>query len=221
MTDLVLALAWLGVLAAGAVVCLVLRRAGVAATYVRDVLHVGAGVWALGWPLWRGAAVPIALATGVAAAIAAVPHLPGAARLEAAVAGGDERWDGLTRYALAAAVLTAVGLLGRPFPAAAALWALALGDGVGGAVGRRFGRRRYALPWGKPKSLEGSLTVALLAAVGVALAAAWFRVPAGAARIAAAGAVAALAEAAAPRASDNLVVPAAVWLLLAVTGGPP
>ena len=128
--------------------------------YVRDLLHVGTGIWVLGWPYWHEPALPVAL---VAAALLGVLAMPALARRWAAVArilhsisDREERWSGIALYTLAYAVLTGVGLGFEPFPAAAALWALSLGDGLGGAAGRRYGRHRYRLPWGKEKSLEGS-----------------------------------------------------------------
>jgi dolichol kinase len=101
--------------------------------------------------------------------------------------------------------------------AAGALLALALGDGVGGAVGRRFGRRVLRVPFGKPKSWEGAAAVTAFAAAGVWLALRWYGAPAGVVLVAGAGVVAGIAEALAPRATDNLLVPAAVfaWLRLA------
>ncbi|MCA9675313.1 MAG: hypothetical protein KC464_09785, partial [Myxococcales bacterium] len=160
MTDLVLTLGWLGGLACGLGGAIVLHRLGLASTYVRDLLHVGAGVWILGWAWWTTPAWPIAITAVVTAGTALVPtaasrwHL--AARLHRSVTGGDERWSGLVLYTLAYAALTPVGLCDRPLPAAAGLLALSLGDGVGGAVGRRFGRHHYRAPGGKVKSLEGS-----------------------------------------------------------------
>ena len=41
MTDLALGGLWLGVLGAGIAACLVAHALGLAATYVRDLLHVG------------------------------------------------------------------------------------------------------------------------------------------------------------------------------------
>ncbi len=40
-------------------VCLWLSRRGLARTYVRDVLHVGAGVWPLGWGAWQSPWPPV------------------------------------------------------------------------------------------------------------------------------------------------------------------
>jgi dolichol kinase len=212
VSDATLVAMWLGVVAASVAACVILHRAGLRATYIRDVIHVGAGAWVLGWPLWHAPLAPTLLAAAVAAGVALAPRLPATARLRASLAEGDERWSGLTRYGLAYAVLTGVGLSAARFPAAGALLALSLGDGVGGAVGRRFGRHRYTAPGGKQKSLEGSITVAVMAALGVVLAGA--RAPG---LVASTAVVAAVAEALAPRATDNLIVPAAVWLWLCST----
>jgi phytol kinase len=220
VNDLGLALLWSSVLASGIAGAVMLHQFGLAATHVRDLLHVGAGVWVIGWPWWQGASVPIAIVVLTALVVAAVPtiRLRPAARLRGAVTGGDERWGGLVLYTASYAIWTAVGLLGDPLPAAAALLALSLGDGIGGAVGRRFGRHHFRAPGGKRKSVEGSLTVAVMAMAGAMLAAAVLGGSLGTARILFAGVVATTAEAAAPRGTDNAVVPACVWLALALTG---
>ena len=218
MTDASLAAVWVAVLLGGAGFCVLARRSGVPATYVRDLLHVGAGMWPLGWPFWRGPAVPMALAAAGAATTVLVPlfsrRAAAAAAFRASISDGDERWTGVALYAVSFGIFTALGLWLGGFPAAAALLALALGDGVGGAVGRRFGRIRFSTPWAKAKSLEGSVTVALLSALAVALAALRFGAPASFGTVAAAGALSAVVEALSPRGTDNLTVPAAVWLFL-------
>jgi dolichol kinase len=216
--DGALALLWLVVLGGGLGACAVLARLGVPRTHVRDVLHVGAGVWVLGWPAWTRPAVPVVITALALAGVLLLPVLARraawAARAQSVVAGGEEQWSGIALYVLSFFALTAVGLWGRPFPAAAALLALALGDGVGGAVGLRWGRHRFRVPWAKTKSVEGTVVVSLMAAVGVWLAALLFDVHVGAGRLVLTGLVAAAVEAASPRASDNVLLPAAVWALL-------
>jgi dolichol kinase len=219
MADAGLAALWVAILGAGVLAAAGLRLLGLARTHVRDVLHVGAGVWPLGWPFWHGTTAPLAIVWGACVAVAALPalaqHSRLLARLRDGVSSEEEKWSGLVLYTLAAAVLTTVGLLQAPFPAAGALLALALGDGLGGALGLAFGRHRFRAPGGKAKSLEGSLAVALFSALGVALAAAWFSVPVAWGVCGLAGLVAAVAEALSPRATDNLVLPACVFGLLA------
>ena len=217
--DVGLAFLWVAILLGGLGAAAGLSRWGLRRTHVRDVLHVGAGIWPLGWPFWHGLLAPLAIVWGALVAMAAVPllasRLPRVAHLQQAVTSETERWSGLVLYTLSVAVLTTVGLLTRPFASAAALLALALGDGVGGAVGLAFGRHRYRVPGGKAKSLEGSAAVALFSTAGVWLAARWFSVPLPGGVALLAGAVAALAEAVSPRATDNVVLPGCVFLVLA------
>ena len=209
MNDALVAAGSGGVLGLGLGGAILLAKLGLPRTYVRDLVHVGTGVWVLGWPLWSSPVAPIAITAGAAAVTLAGPR-----PLRDALTGGDERWTGVAVYVVTYAAFTALAFLDHPFPAAAALLALSLGDGIGGAVGRRFGKHHFQAPGGKRKSLEGSLTVAILAAAGVALASAWFGAGAGIAIIVLAGLVAAIAEAAAPRGTDNALVPACVWLFL-------
>jgi phytol kinase len=217
MSDSGWTLVWLLVLAAGVGACILARHLGLRTTYARDLLHVGAGVWVLGWPLWHGIAAPALIVCAAAAATAAVPFVARRSRLAAKVrdtfSDGDERWRGLVFYTVSYAVFTLVGLTRGAFAAGAALLALSLGDGLGGAVGRRFGAHRFRVPGGKQKSIEGSATVALAAAAAVLLAAwsAGAEVPVWTA--AGLGFGAALAEALAPRGTDNLIVPITVWAL--------
>lgn len=220
-SDLVLTVLWLAVLAVGLGVTVLARHLGLLATHARDLLHVGAGVWVLGWPWWDGRVAPLAIVGGATVLVALVPaaarHFEPAARFHRSVAGGDESFGGLVAYTLSFAVLTTVGLAAEPFPAAAfpaaaGLLALALGDGLGGLVGRRWGRLAYTAA-GKRKSLEGSVAVAVFAALGAATAAAWLGADIPVWQVAVLGAVAAVAEGLAPRGSDNIAVPAAVWLI--------
>lgn len=219
MSDVSQLVVWTAVLVGGVGACLVLRRLGVATTYTRDVLHVGAGVWVLGWPGWSGWPAPVGLCALALAGTIALGRLSArsslARRIVGTFASGDEHWSGLVEYTLSFTVMTALALRpgGSAFPAAAALLALALGDGMGGLVGRHLGRRRFAVPGGKQKSVEGSLTVAIGAAVGATWAAALYAPSVSLPIIALVGGGAAVAEAASPRGTDNLIVPAAVWAL--------
>jgi dolichol kinase len=220
MVDAGLAALWVAILLGGLLVAGGLAKLGLSRSHVRDTLHVGAGVWPLGWPFWHAPLAPLAIVWTAFLAMSALPsvgkHLPWLARVQGGVASQEEAWSGLVLYTFSVAVLTTVGLCRAPFAAAAALLALALGDGVGGAVGLAYGVRRFRFPGGKTKSLEGSLTVALFSTAGVLLAARWFSAPVGFGLALLAGLVAAVAEAASPRATDNLVLPACVFGVLAL-----
>jgi dolichol kinase len=134
-------------------------------------------------------------------------------RFQSSVSSEDERYGGLVWYTLAYAVLTWIGLSGPAFPAAAALLALSLGDGIGGAVGRRYGYFFYRAPRGKRKSFEGTFAVFVAATAGAALAGLILGVSVSPALACMLGAVAAFAEATAPRGADNVVVPAFVFFV--------
>ncbi len=217
MDDRLQLLLWIAVLAAGLSGGLLLRRLGLAATYVRDLLHVGAGTWVLGWPFWRSWIPPSALAIASAALLSAAPRLGPLRPVVASMSGGDEEWPAVALYGVSFSGLTVLGLgLGVAFPAAGALLALALGDGIGGLLGRRFGRLGYSAPGGKRKTLEGSAAVAIFAGLGVALAAAWLGERPAALAVVGAGVVAALAEGLSPHATDNVFVPGAVYVVLAL-----
>jgi dolichol kinase len=221
MADGLQAVLWSGILICGLFICVVLRKAGLATTYVRDLLHVGAGAWVFGWPFWHSAIAPICITAMATLGLLIIPLLARRvslfARLEQAVSGEGERWSGLVLYAISFALMTWLSWRSSPFPAAAALFALALGDGIGGTVGRRYGRHFFAAPGGKRKSIEGSFAVAIAAAAGGWLAAGYFGVTANIWLLIGIGLVACAAEGWAPRASDNILLPAAVWLFVTVS----
>jgi dolichol kinase len=213
---------WLGILLGLLVGCILLHKLGVPRTFVRDILHIGTGVWVFGWPYWHNPAIPIALVGLICLVIQFVPlispRLGPAAQLQGSISGGDEKWTGIAYYTISFLGMTILGLLNRPAPAAGAILALCLGDGIGGAVGLHLGRIKYRVPGAKTKSLEGSIAVAIAAGVGIALAGAWMGATPPLATIVVAGVVAAVVEALSPRATDNLAIPPAVWAVLSLMG---
>jgi dolichol kinase len=220
MRDLLLALGWMGVLGAGLWLVAVLRRARVPSTYTRDLVHVGAGSWVLGWPWWSGWLVPVSIPIVAALATTALPalHTRAARRVRDALSGDDETWSGVAVYTMSSAIFTVLAFADARVPAAGALLALSLGDGIGGAVGRRFGAHFFQVPWSKRKSLEGSATVAALSTIAVLIVTLRFGEPVRPFVVGAAGAIAAIVEAASPRGSDNFAVPLAVWAVLRLLG---
>lgn len=216
MADGLQAALWVACLVAALLGCVGLRAMGLATTYVRDLLHVGAGAWVFGWPFWHSEAAPIAITVATSLGLLIVQPLSSRfgvlADFQRSVSDEDERFGGLTFYALSFAAMTWLAFHFHPFPAAAALLALALGDGVGGAIGRRFGRHFFAVGGGKSKSVEGSAVVAIAAALGGWVASAYFGAAVHPLAWAGIGLVASAAEALAPRGSDNLLLPGAVYL---------
>jgi dolichol kinase len=214
MNDLLLALFWSLVLAFALLACVLLRRI-IAATYVRDLLHVGAGVWVFGWPWWEGVLAPVAIVLFAFALTALLPLLRAARPLIDAISGGGESWSGVVGYTASFALFTIAGLLGDPLPAAIALLSLSLGDGLGGLAGRRIGRVRFRMPFAKQKTLEGSLVVLAGAFFAAHLAAFALSesISLGAAALIALAA--SIAEAISPRSTDNFFVPLAAWAVAA------
>jgi len=215
MNDWLRGGAWSAVLLVGLGAVTFFHRAGMPRTYARDLLHVGAGVWVVGWPWWMGRTVPLLLVWGAFVATALVPivspRLGAIRRLHDSIAGEGERWAGIVAYTGSFAVLTTLALAFRFIPAAvSAAAAMCAGDGLGGLIGRRFGRHRYALPWSKAKTWEGSAAVLVFSALGIALVLHLLSLPLRWETVLILSAVSAVAEALAPRASDNAVVPAAV-----------
>jgi dolichol kinase len=218
MRDAALVAFWVALPVAAGSFCVAARKAGVDRTYLRDLIHVGAGVWVLGWPSWSTRFVPIAFAIAAAAATFAVAPLAAravlAGKVRDSIADEDERWSGVRLYAVSFAAGTVAGFTFAPASAAAALLALSLGDGLGGLIGRRWGRHFFIAPGAKRKSLEGSAAVGVFSAAGVAVAMLRFGIPLAPMPILAAAAVSILAEALAPRGTDNFILPASVWLVL-------
>ena len=217
MSDLLLLATWSAVLAAGLAFAVQLRRFGLATTYVRDLIHVGASVWVFGWRYWESAAAMMALPLCALAMVLILPMIASRSRIARGIvesmSNGEERWAGIVAYVLAYAIFTGVALVADRFTAACALLSLSWGDGIGGLVGRRFGRHFYRVPWGKKKSIEGSLAVACFAFLGALAAALCYGAgPAPVTLLAmiAVALAASISEAIAPRASDNLAVPFAV-----------
>jgi dolichol kinase len=105
-----------------------------------------------------------------------------------------------------------IGVTLDPFAAGAALLALSLGDGIGGAIGRAFGEHHFRAPGGKQKSIEGSAVVAIGATCGALVAAALFGVALPFPVAIALGIAAAATEAASPRGTDNILIPAVVYV---------
>ena len=221
MDDALLVLLWLAMAMVGVAMAVWLHRVGVAATYVRDLVHVGAGAWVFGWSAWQHPAVPVLVAAVVAGGSAGVPGLAKRYRLLAGLRGAladtDETWQGVAQYGMVFFAFTLCAFVASDLRAAAgaSLLALAWGDGLGGAVGRRLGTHRFRAPWAKAKTLEGSMVVAVMSAAAVLVFLSWMDATVDPAAVVGAGAVAACAEALAPRGSDNLAVPTSVfvWLL--------
>lgn len=227
MKDLYLTLLWLGVLGGGAALCVLVRGKGLRATYVRDLLHIGTGLWVFGLPFWEKPTAPVIMVGAAFLAVLSMPFLrnrvPTLGSFYSSVSDEEERWSGIVVYVFSFALFTVLGFhLDRLFAAACAMGSLAVGDGLGGLLGSGLGRRRYRLPWAKEKSYLGSLAVALGSLAAILIMACWFRYVADLpiafrwGHFAASAFLASAAEAVSPLASDNFFLPATVFLYLAL-----
>src|SRR5260370_6682426 len=161
MADGFQAALWVALLAIALLGCIGLRAMGFATTYIRDLLHVGAGAWVFGWPFWHSGTAPIAITLAASLGLLVVQPLSTRFRLLAgfqrSVSDEDERFGGLTFYALSFAAMPWVAFHFHPFPAAAALLALALGDGIAGANWGRLGGGFFVGLVGHGKDCAGSV----------------------------------------------------------------
>ncbi len=226
MSDIYLLILWASVLSGGVLFCVFTKSKGLKTTYVRDLLHIGTGLWVLGLPFWSGAAIPVAVVCVALGGVLLVPTLArrfsGLDKFYRSVSDERETWTGIVFYVISYALFTALGLFFRwtLFAAACAMAALSIGDGVGGLVGSSFGRASYQFPWTKRKTYLGSVAVALGSFAAILIVAGWFNlrmnVPLSAnlGWFALAMLAACLVEASSPRSSDNLLVPAVVFLAL-------
>ncbi len=171
---------------------------------LRKAVHAGTGAFAL---LLRDLSAPEAAAVAAAAVLFNRYGLP---LLAPQLFRADERrrlWgSGIVLYPIA--VLLLIVLFHHRLDAAAAGWVvLAAGDGTAGLVGRRHGRRR--LPWNRTKTIEGTASFSLAAALAVFGTLVWMgRSPAAAALIAIPVALfGAFVESLPWRLDDNLTVP--------------
>src|SRR5277367_5055218 len=112
MVDAGLAALWVAILVGGLLVAAGLAKLGLSRTHVRDILHVGAGVWPLGWPFWHARLAPLAIVWTAFLAMSAVPLLarrvPWLARVQAGVSSQEEAWSGLVLYTFSVPGLTTV-----------------------------------------------------------------------------------------------------------------
>ncbi|MEM9807936.1 MAG: diacylglycerol/polyprenol kinase family protein [Cyanobacteria bacterium P01_D01_bin.56] len=137
------------------------RRLGYSPEITRKIVHIGAGhVILLAWwfrlPAWLGIAASVVFA-GVALVSYRWPILPGINSV------GRRSW-GTFFYAVSIGVLMGwCWPQGYPYLGVIGILIMCWGDGLAALVGQRWGRHVYDI-FGETKSLEGSLTMALVSA---------------------------------------------------------
>jgi dolichol kinase len=189
------------------------RRRGVAAATTRKIVHVGIGTWIVPTYLlfehkWWAAAPAFGFVV--------INAISFRFRLIRSMEG-ERRNVGTILYPLsiAALLLWSFGTARAPYAAAGVL-AMTYGDAAASLVGRRFGRRHYRVG-PQRRTLEGSLTMAVVSYLAILGALLWMGVELDTAHLGAAlltALVATLLEAVSLYGFDNLLVPVGTALTL-------
>ncbi len=183
----------------------------------RNLLHILAGLWGLLWLFFQSQILATALAGASFLVLLTIglirSRFPSLDGLTSSFAWGKEGIWGVVSFAFA---LTIITYFLWPFKeiGTACIFALALGDGMADAVGRRWGRIRYKLPWNKGKTLTGSLACFSFSVVGIYLSFALFKAPLDFYLFLGGGFLCALVEAISPSQTDNLFIPLTLTIFL-------
>ena len=179
-----------------------LREMGVSSNLLRELTHMVMGVWPILWLLFTYKETAFIVPLIVTIMLALAPE-----KIRRVFSQGDEKHIGLVFYAFSFTVITF--FFWKSFAGAAGIFCLSFGDGLGGLIGSRFGRRRYKIPWVKEKSLEGSLTIFVVSLVSIIAAQILYPPISGLSVVLAfVGAIfVTILEAISPYHSDNLTIP--------------
>ena len=229
MNDILMTLLCLGLVIAALVLSVMLYE-GKAATpsEIRNGIHMLGGLWGLLWWFFESRWVALAVCIVPLGLITMMVWPPAFlkwpllekfnARVRALLTYQEEVMEGILYYALALSLIT-FALWDNRLIGTAAVLALSFGDGIAGIWGRAYGTRFYQSPWGKKKTIEGSLAGMIAAFLGILFVTVLIRgamTPAVIILALVGGITAAVAEGVSPRASDNFFVPVSVSLVLIV-----
>ena len=192
---------------------------GVFKSYItkRRMTHISMGIWPLFWFFFETWLAAFIVPFIVTIMLAVAPS-----NFRSIFSRGEEKHIGLVLYALSFTVLTALffappgnrPILGYQAIGAAAVFCLAFGDGIGGWIGRVWGKHKYRVPWAKTKSVEGSIGVFVVSLIGIFIASLIFPPMFSPIAIICGALVSMIAEGIAPAHSDNVFVPFGVALTL-------
>jgi phytol kinase len=147
---------WLTLLWLGAEV---LRRNGVGAETVRKFVHIGTGnVILLAW----GLHIPLVLCLLASAFVSLITLISYRIPILESINGVGRKSLGTFYYAVSIGIVTALFWPSQQYHfGALGILVMAYGDGLAALVGQRYGKRMYSA-FGMPKTVEGSLTMALV-----------------------------------------------------------
>ena len=195
------------------------RSRGASPRPIRRLTHFAAGFWPLLWPLFSTRVWALATVGLWAAALTLLAATPRYSRR----LFGPFTFEGTWLWGSVSYVwtmfLTTFLLWNHRALAAASLLAMAAGDPVAEAIGERWGKHHFTIPWCSQRTYEGTAAGFLGCCAGI-LVGLWAcgaqvrPIP-----LLAGGLVGALAEAFSPAYLDNLTMTAAVALVLWGLGG--
>ena len=195
------------------------RRGGASPRRIRRLTHFLVGFWPLLWGLFDtqlGALLTIGFWAVALTLLAAIPRYS-RPLMDPFTFEGAWMW-GSVSYAWTMVLVTLLLWNQRPL-AAASLLAMAAGDPVAEAIGERWGRHHFTIPWSSQRTCEGTAAGFLGCCAGILIGLWASGAPIRPLPLIAAGIAGALAEALTPAYLDNLTMTASVALVLWALGG--
>ncbi len=214
MGDLILFLILNAIVAMAIVLGHLGRGLGASPRVMRRLVHFVTGFWPLLWPLFRShhwALFTVTLWAVLLTLLASWPRFSRRLMLPFTFEGAW-LW-GSVSYAWTL-VLVTLFLWGERTLAAASILAMAAGDPVAEAIGERWGKHHFHIPWCSQRTYEGTGAGFLGTSAGIFIALWACGAPIKPLPLLAAGVAGALAEAFSPAYLDNLTMTAAVALVL-------
>lgn len=166
----------------------------------RTLTHIGGGLWAVMWFFYETRYVATVFLIIVVIFFILAPK-----DYKNLFSYGDEKHIGLITYGIGLIIVTYFFF--NTSYGAAAVFSLALGDGLGDFIGKRIGSHRYKFPWMKGRSIEGSLAVFFGAFIAGILTNIFFSPPLSLSKIILNAILVSIIEALSPSHLDNVFIP--------------
>ena len=144
-------------------ICSKLRKKGFSLHVLRETTHILMGVWPLIWFLFETMIAAFLVTLIVTLFLVFAPR-----RLRDIYSSGDEKHFGLILYSTMFMIITYFFWM-SPI-GATAIFTLAFSDGAAGLIGKKYGKHKFCVPWGKEKSAEGSLVFLFVSMTAVSFA---------------------------------------------------
>ncbi|MGB9553702.1 MAG: hypothetical protein ACPL7L_04950, partial [bacterium] len=148
---------------------LLFKRLGTSTRLTRNFLHFVAGLWGLLWLLFQNQYIAVLFTLlGILALFLVLfgKRVPFFNLLSQPFSCDHHGKWGVLLFALSLFLVTFL-LWEKKAQGTAVIFALALGDGLAEAIGCRWGKTFFPLPWNRKKTLEGSLACLLGAALAI------------------------------------------------------